>query len=121
VKGAAEEPVKAAAKIAAHPVDSVIQAPVGVARFFGKVVSGAGDAGKGMARLVKPDESKAGHPKPPPSRENPIGYNKARSEWARKLGVDPSSSRRTWICSRGRSDARNSRPDATPPPVNPCF
>ena len=93
-KGAVEEPVKAAVKIVKHPGDSIIETPGGVARFFGKVVSGAGDAGKGVAHLVKPDESKAGHPKPPPSREDPIGYNKARSEWARKLGVDPYTTNR---------------------------
>jgi len=93
-KGAVEEPVKAAVKIVEHPVDTVIGTPGGVARFFGKIASGAGDAGKGVAHLVKPDESKAGKPKPPPSREDPIGYNKARSEWARKLGVDPYTTNR---------------------------
>jgi hypothetical protein len=93
-KGAVEEPVKAAVKIVSHPVDTVIDTPAGVARFFGKVASGAGDAGKGVAHIVKPDESKAGKPKPPPSREDPIGYNKARSEWARKLGVDPYTTNR---------------------------
>jgi len=89
-----EEPVKAAGKIVMHPVQSVIDTPGGVARFFGKVASGAGDAGKGVAHLVKHDDSKADHPKPPPSREDPIGYNKARNEWARKLGVDPYTSNR---------------------------
>jgi hypothetical protein len=91
---AAEEPVKSAAKIVTHPVKSVIDAPAGVARFFGKIVSGAGDAGKGFAHLVKGGDTKPGQPKPPPSREDPIGYNSARNVWAKKLRVDPYTTNR---------------------------
>jgi hypothetical protein len=80
VKGAAEEPIEAGAKIAGNPVGSVVKTPVGVARLFGEVVSGAGDAGKGLGKLVKHDDSAAGRPKPPPSREDPIGYNEARNK-----------------------------------------
>ena len=91
---AALEPVKAAEKIVKHPVRSIVETPVGVARFLWMIVSAAGDAGNGLAHLAKPDHSKPGHPKPPPGREDPIGYNDARDVWARKLAVDPYTTNR---------------------------
>jgi hypothetical protein len=94
LKKAAEDPVKAAEKIARHPVKSVIETPVGVARFLWMVASAAGDAGKGLAHLVNHENTKPGHPKPPPSRDDPIGYNDARDVWARKLAVDPYTTNR---------------------------
>jgi hypothetical protein len=91
---AAMEPVKSAEKIVKHPVKSVVEVPIGAARFLWAILNAAGDAGKGLAHLVKHDNSKPGHPKPPPSREDPIGYNDARDVWARKLAVDPYTTNR---------------------------
>jgi len=91
-KEAAEEPVKSAVKIARNPVGNVARAPVGVAKLFRDVFGGALDAGKGLTNLAKPHRDDS--PKPPPSREDPLGYNQARNEWAVRLGVDPYTTNR---------------------------
>ena len=91
IKNAAEEPAKAAVKIATNPVGSAVQAPLGAARLFGDVMKGAYGAGRSAVNVTKPKEN---HPKPPPDREDPIGYNKSRNEWARRICVDPYTSNR---------------------------
>lgn len=96
-----EQPVDAVKNIAAHPVDSVKQAPKTVGHFFGKVGSAigrgvtktadrigeaakdedtdaaraAGAAGKGIGNAAK----------------SAAGFDKAKLDTARQLGVDPYS------------------------------
>ena len=91
VGGAAVEPVQAAAKIATNPVGSVAAVPRGAAHLIGDVIGGMVDTGRTIGDIGKPkgEDSNA-----PPSREDPIGYNKARNEWAKKLGVDPYTTNR---------------------------
>ena len=92
VGGAAEEPVKAAVKIVTKPVKSAEAVPVGMAHLFKDVGEGFVDTGKTLGKVAKPGDKD--QPKPPPSREDPFGYNKIRNEWARKLGVDPYTTNR---------------------------
>lgn len=89
--GAAEEPVKAAYKIVSNPIGSAEAVPVGVAHLFKDVLKGMVGAGGSVVKVAKPREP---GPKPPPSRDDPFGYNKLRSLWARKLGVDPYTTNR---------------------------
>ena len=91
VKGAAEEPVQAAAKIVTNPVGSAGSIPRGTAHLFGDVVGGAVDTGKSLGKVTEIGEKQ---PKGPPGRDDPFGYNKARNLWAEKLGVDPYTSNR---------------------------
>ncbi len=91
--GAAEEPVKAAAKIVTNPIGSAKAVPVGIGHLFKDVGQGLVDTGKAMGKVTKIG-SHADTPKPPPSREDPFGYNKLRNEWAVKLGVDPYTTNR---------------------------
>jgi len=56
------------------------------------VFGGALDAGRGLTNLAKPRRDDLS--KPPPSREDPVGYNQARDEWAVRLGVDPYTTNR---------------------------
>jgi len=93
-QGAVDEPVEAAVKIVKNPVGSLAEAPVGAARLVGKVLGGFASFGAtvGKAAGIGPKDQVG--PKPPPSRDDPIGYNVARSEWARKFGVDPYTTNR---------------------------
>jgi len=92
VKDAAEEPVNSAAKIVRNPAGSVARAPAGAAKLLGDVLGGTVDAGKGITKWTR--HGKDDLPKPPPSREDPFGYNQARNEWAVRLGVDPYTTNR---------------------------
>ena len=91
VKGAVEEPVQAAVKIITRPVGSARAVPRGVAHLFKDVVEGMVDTGRSVGNVTKIGDK---GPKPPPSREDPLGYNKIRDEWAKKLAVDPYTTNR---------------------------
>ncbi len=95
-KGAIGEPVDAVVHIARSPVASLEQAPLGAAHLVGEVLGGFVSAGKEVGKVagVGKTERTPGATNPPPSREDPIGYNSARNEWAAKFGVDPYTTNR---------------------------
>jgi hypothetical protein len=94
-QGAVGDPVEAAEKIVEHPVDSAVQAPQGTARLVSQVLGGFGSLGKAIGKVgTGKAGDAAGSAKPPPNRQDPIGYNAARNEWARKFGVDPYTTNR---------------------------
>ena len=95
LKRSIEQPIGAVKNIVKHPVDSVKQAPRTVGHFFSKIGSAiergvdkveersrdegqeptAGDVGKGIGNVAK----------------NAAGFDKAKLETAKQLGVDPYS------------------------------
>jgi len=95
-QGAIGEPVEAVVKIARNPVGSFEEAPLGAARLVGKIVGGFGSFGVAVGKLAGIDKSDQprGAPKPPPSRDDPIGYNVARNQWAQQFHVDPYTTNR---------------------------
>lgn len=90
--GAVEEPAKAAIKIVTEPGRSAAAVPVGIGHLFKDIGEGVVDTGKAVGKLA--GGGNKNEPKRPPGREDPIGYNKIRNEWARKLGVDPYTTNR---------------------------
>lgn len=91
LKRSIEQPIDAVKNIVTHPVESVKQAPATVGHFFTKVGSAVGRAGS----KVKDSIQKGG---PPPSgaeignaARNVAGFDKAKLDTARQLGIDPYS------------------------------
>lgn len=87
-----ESPIAAVKNIAADPGGTIKQVPKSVGHFFGKVGSGIGNAAR------KAGEKKAGEPAPNPEQvgrgvgrivKSAAGFDKAKLECARQLGVDP--------------------------------
>lgn len=96
-----EQPVDAVKNIVAHPVDSVKQAPKTVGHFFGKVGSAIG---RGVAKTVdrvgdavSSDDTDPGRAAAEAGRgignaaKNAAGFDKAKLDTARQLGIDPYS------------------------------
>lgn len=86
-----EQPIDAVKNIVTHPVESVKQAPATVGHFFTKVGSAIGRAGGKVKDSIENDG-------PPPSgseigqsARNAAGFDKAKLDTARQLGVDPHS------------------------------
>ena len=86
-----EQPIDAVKNIVTHPVESVKQAPATVGHFFTKVGSAIGRAGGKVKDSIENDG-------PPPSgseigqsARNAAGFDKAKLDTARQLGVDPYS------------------------------
>lgn len=87
-----ESPIAAVKNIAADPGNAIKQVPKSVGHFFGKVGSGIGNAAR------KAGEKKAGEPVTDPEQvgrgvgrilKSAAGFDKAKLECARQLGVDP--------------------------------
>jgi hypothetical protein len=95
-QGAIGEPVEAVVKIGKNPVGSFEEAPLGAAHLVGEIVGGFGSFGMAVGKAAgigKSDQPK-GSPKPPPGRDDPIGYNVARNQWAQQFHVDPYTTNR---------------------------
>ena len=91
MKRSLTQPVDAVKNIVTNPVESVKQAPVTVGHFFTKVGSAIGRAGGKVKDSIENDG-------PPPSgseigqaARNAAGFDKAKLDTARQLGVDPYS------------------------------
>ena len=91
MKRSLTQPVDAVKNIVPHPVESVKQAPATVGHFFTKVGSAIGRAGGRVKDRIENDG-------PPPSgaeigqaARNAAGFDKAKLDTARQLGVDPYS------------------------------
>lgn len=95
LKRSVEAPIDAVKGIVTHPVESVKQAPKTVGHFFGKVGSAIG---RGVTTAV----DRATGDGPPPTAEqvggtignaakNAAGFDKAKLDTAKQLGVDPYS------------------------------
>ena len=91
MKRSLTQPVDAVKNIVTHPVESVKQAPATVGHFFTKVGSAIGRAGGRVKDRIENDG-------PPPSgaeigqaARNAAGFDKAKLDTARQLGVDPYS------------------------------
>ena len=91
MKRSLTQPVDAVKNIVTHPVESVKQAPATVGHFFTKVGSAIGRAGGRVKDSIENDG-------PPPSgaeigqaARNAAGFDKAKLDTARQLGVDPYS------------------------------
>ena len=95
LKRSIEQPIDAVKNIAKNPVGSIKEAPKTVVHFFGKVGSAIGRAGGKMKDQADGDG-------PPPSAaevgsgightaKNIAGFDKAKLDTAKQLGVDPYS------------------------------
>jgi hypothetical protein len=91
MKRSLTQPVDAVKNIVTHPVESVKQAPATVGHFFTKVGSAIGRAGGKVKDSIENDG-------PPPSgseigqaARDAAGFDKAKLDTARQLGVDPYS------------------------------
>lgn len=95
LKRSIEQPIDAVRNIVANPVDSIKEAPKTVGHFFSKIGS---SVSTGFNRIK---ERTSGDGPPPTAGEigsgignaamNAVGFDKAKLETARQLGVDPYS------------------------------
>jgi hypothetical protein len=92
LKKSVESPIAAVKNIASDPGGTIKQVPKSVGHFFGKVGSGIGNAAR------KAGEKKSGEQPPNPEQvgrgvgriiKSAAGFDKAKLECARQLGVDP--------------------------------
>jgi hypothetical protein len=95
LKRSIEQPIDAVKNIVKNPVDSVKEAPKTVVHFFGKVGSAIGRGAGKISDRIKSDE-----PEPTAAEvgtsigntaKNAAGFDKAKLDTARQLGVDPYS------------------------------
>jgi hypothetical protein len=91
MKRSLTQPVDAVKNIVTHPVESVKQAPATVGHFFTKVGSAIGRAGGKVKDSIEndgppPSGSEIGH-----AARDAAGFDKAKLDTARQLGVDPYS------------------------------
>src|SRR2546430_2731980 len=90
----AARPVKDAAQMVVHPMDSVTGLPSGIGEFFGRVRLGAGEVYSAATNSSENGEQRATQA----ARETgnitltALGYDQVRRNLARKLHVDPYSS-----------------------------
>lgn len=94
LKRSVEQPIDAVKNIVKNPVESVKQAPKTVGHFFGKVGSAIGRGAEKVADRV----SSGGEPSPGEvgtgignAAKNAAGFDKAKLDTAKQLGVDPYS------------------------------
>jgi hypothetical protein len=87
-------PVDFAKNLATDPQRTVTNVAKGVGQLFGSagraVRQGAEYVGD-KAADAKSDKSSAGNGSKPTFTDDPLGYNKAKRDWARKLSIDPYS------------------------------
>ncbi len=89
-----EQPIDAVKNIVTHPVNSVKQAPKTVGHFFGKIGASIGRGADKVAKAVSnPGETDASQTARGVGNAamNAVGFDKARLDTARQLGVDPYS------------------------------
>lgn len=88
LKRSVEQPIDAVKNIVTHPVDSVKQAPKTVGHFFSKV---GGTVERGVNKIVANKESGEGASAAGigNAARNAAGFDKAKLETARQLGIDP--------------------------------
>ena len=87
-------PVDFAKSVASDPKQTAANVASGVGQLFGSagraIRQGAEYAGD-KAADAKSGKSSAGGSSQPTFTNDPVGYNKAKREWAKKLGIDPYS------------------------------
>ena len=96
----ATAPVKLVGSLVTDPGTTVENVASGVGTVLGRigysVKSGIENAGDAMSKPSsppkQPTEAAAGEGEPPSFTDDPLGYNRARREWAKKLDVDPYTS-----------------------------
>ena len=94
----ATAPVKLAGSLVTDPGATVENVASGVGTVLGRigysVKSGIANAGDAVSKPAPSSEAKpaAGEGEPPAFTDDPLGYNRARREWAKKLDVDPYTS-----------------------------
>lgn len=102
MKRSIERPIDAVKNIVKNPVDSLKEAPSTVVHFFGKMGSAIGRAGgkikdREEERAANPDDVDSGEAAAETGRgigeaaKNAAGFDKAKLDVARQLGVDPYS------------------------------
>src|SRR5690348_8602525 len=96
----AAAPVKLVGSLVTDPGTTVENVASGVGTVLGRIgysvksgVENAGDAmSKPSSSQKQPAQAAAAEGKPPAFTDDPLGYNRARREWAKKLDVDPYTS-----------------------------
>lgn len=91
LKRSIEQPIDAVKNIVTHPVESVKQAPATVGHFFTKVGSAIGRAGGKVKDSIENDGPAPSGSEIGQSARNAAGFDKAKLDTARQLGVDPYS------------------------------
>ena len=95
----AAAPVKLVGSLATDPAATVENIATGAGTVLSRIgysvksgVQNAGDALSGSSSGQKEQKTSAGATEPPAFTDDPLGYNRARREWAKKLGIDPYTS-----------------------------
>jgi hypothetical protein len=91
MKRSIEQPIDVVKNIVTHPVDSVKQAPATVGHFFTKVGSAIGRAGGKVKDGIGNDGPGPSGAEVGEAAKNAAGFDKAKLDTARQLGVDPYS------------------------------
>lgn len=91
LKRSIEQPIDAVKNIITHPVESVKQAPATVGHFFTKVGSAIGRAGGKVKDSIENDGPAPTGAEIGNAARNAAGFDKAKLETARQLGIDPYS------------------------------
>ena len=95
----AAAPVKLVGSLATDPAATVENIATGAGTVLSRIgysvksgVQNAGDALGGSSSGQKEQKALADAAEPPAFTDDPLGYNRARREWAKKLGIDPYTS-----------------------------
>ncbi len=97
LKRSIEQPIDAVKGIVTHPVDAVKQAPKTVRHFFTKVGRGVTNAVDRVGDAIRSDDTDPGQAAAAAGRglgnaaKSAAGFDKAKLDTARQLGVDPYS------------------------------
>jgi hypothetical protein len=102
LKRSVEKPIEAVKNIAEHPKESLRQAPKTVGHFFGKVGSSIGNAAKRVGKSINESQQNGDTEKAVKgvgrglgqAAKSAAGFDQAKLETARQLGVDPYSDNR---------------------------
>lgn len=95
----ATAPVKLVGSLVTDPGTTVENVASGVGTVLGRIgysvksgVENASDAMSKPSSQKQPTQASAAEGEPPAFTDDPLGYNRARREWAKKLDVDPYTS-----------------------------
>ena len=91
LKRSVEQPISAVKNIVKDPVNTVKKAPATVGHFFTKVGSAVGRAGGKIKDSIDNDGSAPSAAEVGDSMKNAAGFDKAKLDTAKQLGVDPYS------------------------------
>jgi len=91
LKRSVEQPIDAVKNIVSHPVESVKQAPATVGHFFTKVGSAIGRTSGKLKDSMKNDSPAPSGAELGKVARDAAGFDKAKLETARQLGIDPYS------------------------------